>query len=273
MPAFRCSLVCAGAADAIIGSWNRVQEIRLIHLIGGEKGGVGKSVVARLLCQYLVDNSRTFHGFDADRSHPALQRYYAEFSTGVDLQDYESCDAIVAQSAESGADAIVDLPAQSERHLSRWLGDSGIAELCNDLGLRLVRWQVMDDGKDAFQLLEGLVESATPDTDYVVVQNLGCSTSFDWINDSDVMQRVRAIGASVIQLPALHKPTMNKIDRIDASFWAATHNTDSDVGPTLNLVERQRVKMWLRRAYAQLALAHPSLAPTAVQQQQFQTQE
>jgi cellulose biosynthesis protein BcsQ len=27
-----------------------------IHLIGGEKGGVGKSVVARLLAQYFIDN-------------------------------------------------------------------------------------------------------------------------------------------------------------------------------------------------------------------------
>ncbi len=26
-----------------------------IHLIGGEKGGVGKSVVARVLAQYLID--------------------------------------------------------------------------------------------------------------------------------------------------------------------------------------------------------------------------
>ena len=26
-----------------------------IHLIGGEKGGVGKSLVARILAQYLID--------------------------------------------------------------------------------------------------------------------------------------------------------------------------------------------------------------------------
>ena len=26
-----------------------------IHLIGGEKGGVGKSVVARVLAQYMID--------------------------------------------------------------------------------------------------------------------------------------------------------------------------------------------------------------------------
>ena len=43
-----------------------------IHLIGGEKGGVGKSMVARLLAQYLIDQSIPFLGFDTDKSHGAL---------------------------------------------------------------------------------------------------------------------------------------------------------------------------------------------------------
>ena len=51
-----------------------------LHLIGGEKGGVGKSVVARLLAQYWLDSSKPFVGFDTDRSHGALLRHY-----GVEL--------------------------------------------------------------------------------------------------------------------------------------------------------------------------------------------
>ena len=39
-----------------------------IHLLGGEKGGVGKSLVARLLAQYLIDHSQLPH-----RPAPALQ--------------------------------------------------------------------------------------------------------------------------------------------------------------------------------------------------------
>jgi cellulose biosynthesis protein BcsQ len=41
----------------------------MIHFIGGEKGGVGKSVCARLLSQYLLDRELSFRGFDADSSH------------------------------------------------------------------------------------------------------------------------------------------------------------------------------------------------------------
>ena len=43
-----------------------------IHLIGGEKGGVGKSFVARTLAQYMIDRSIPFLGFDTDRSHRVM---------------------------------------------------------------------------------------------------------------------------------------------------------------------------------------------------------
>ena len=49
-----------------------------VHLIGGEKGGVGKSLVARLLAQYFIDHDLPFIGFDTDRSHGALLRFMQE---------------------------------------------------------------------------------------------------------------------------------------------------------------------------------------------------
>jgi cellulose biosynthesis protein BcsQ len=52
-----------------------------IHLIGGEKGGVGKSLVAPLVAQYFIDHSIPFLGFDSDRSHGALLRFYAGYAS------------------------------------------------------------------------------------------------------------------------------------------------------------------------------------------------
>ena len=66
-----------------------------IHLVGGEKGGVGKSLTARLLAQYFIDHDIPFLGFDTDRSHGALLRYYADYASPIVPDDYESLDAIV----------------------------------------------------------------------------------------------------------------------------------------------------------------------------------
>ncbi len=35
-----------------------------IHFIGGKKGGVGKSVLARLLAQYLIDRELPFRAYE-----------------------------------------------------------------------------------------------------------------------------------------------------------------------------------------------------------------
>ena len=45
---------------------------------------------------------------------------------------------------------------------------------------------------------------------------------------------------------------MRKIDRFGASLWAAANNKDAESGPALGLLERQRVKIWLAKAYAEL---------------------
>ena len=54
-----------------------------IIAISSGKGGVGKSLVARLLAQYMIDNNIPFLGFDSDRSHGALLRFYSGFASPV----------------------------------------------------------------------------------------------------------------------------------------------------------------------------------------------
>jgi hypothetical protein len=55
----------------------------------------------------------------------------------------------------------------------------------------------------------------------------------------------------IITLKHLHDPVMTKIDAGSTSFWAATNKSAANV-KGLGLLERQRVKLWLRDAYAQI---------------------
>src|ERR1700749_3619832 len=92
-----------------------------IHFIGGEKGGVGKSVVARLLVQWAIDKQLPFTAVDADESHGALLRHYATFARAVDLARVESADEIFSLALDADQRVIVDLPAQSDRLVSAWV--------------------------------------------------------------------------------------------------------------------------------------------------------
>ncbi len=224
-----------------------------IHLIGGEKGGVGKSMVARLLAQYFIDQKMPFVGFDTDRSHGALLRYYAGYASPVVADRYEALDAIIESAAEQpGRRVLVDLAAQTHAPLVKWIEDSGVLDLADVSGVSLTYWHVMDAGRDSVDLLARLLGQFGPRLRYVLVRNQLRGDDFSQLDKSGEQARALAFGARVITLKHLHDPVVQKIDAANASFWAARNNTAKD-GPGLGLMERQRLKIWFNHAMAEIA--------------------
>jgi MinD-like ATPase involved in chromosome partitioning or flagellar assembly len=221
-----------------------------LHLIGGEKGGVGKSVVARLLAQYWLDHAKPFISFDTDRSHGALLRYYSDFAHPIEISRVEDLDKLIEASAPPDARVLVDLAAQTERDLHAWIESGDVLDLVREQGIRLVLWHVMDDGKDSVSVLSRLLDRYGERANHVVVLNKGRGSDFSLFRESPAAQSVSRLAAPLLELPALHSGTMNKIDRLDKSFWSAVHQHN---GPdsSLGMVERQRVRMWLRESYGQ----------------------
>lgn len=70
--------------------------MKSLNFIGGEKGGVGKSVVSRALAQYFIDHQKPFIGFDTDRSHASFRRFYADYASRVIVDTYEGLDLIAS---------------------------------------------------------------------------------------------------------------------------------------------------------------------------------
>ena len=223
-----------------------------IHLVGGEKGGVGKSMLARLLAQYFIDHGLPFVGFDTDRSHGALLRYYAGFASPVLADRYEALDAIVESAAEQpGRRVLVDLAAQTHAPLVQWMEESGVLDLADLSGITLTYWHVMDAGRDSVDLLAKLLDQFGPRLHYVLVRNQLRGDDFSQLERSGEQARAQAFGAKVMTLKHLHDPVAQKIDAANASFWAArTHAAKDNAG--LGLMERQRLKMWLAHANAEI---------------------
>ena len=223
-----------------------------IHLIGGEKGGVGKSMVARLLAQYFIDHQMPFVGFDTDRSHGALLRYYAGYASPVLADRYEALDAIIESAAEQpGRRVLVDLAAQTHAPLVQWIDESGVLDLADVSGVSITYWHVMDAGRDSVDLLARLLDQFGPRLHYVLVRNQIRGDDFGQLDKSGEQARALAFGAQVISLKHLHDPVVQKIDAANASFWAARNNTAKD-GPGLGLMERQRLKIWFNHAMAEI---------------------
>ena len=216
-----------------------------IHLIGGEKGGVGKSLVSRLLAQHFIDRGIPFTGFDTDRSHGALMRFYAGYASPVLVDRYENLDAIVESAvAVPGQRVLVDLAAQTHAPLVQWMDDSGVLDLAAESGVKVNYWHVMDAGRDSVDLLERLLDRFGARLDYVLVLNQLRGDDFSQLERSGQLTRALQLGARVVKLRHLQDAVLRKIDATDSSFWAARQSPGNE-GPKLGLLERQRLKLWL----------------------------
>lgn len=220
-----------------------------LNFIGGEKGGVGKSVGSRVLAQYFIDKGRPFVGFDTDRSHTSFARFYGEYASAIIVDDYESLDQVANVFEGPATDGhqksvIVDLAAQTAGPLTRWIKDSEVLPVLREMGIAVNFWHLTDGGKDSVALLGGLTDTFGATPNYIVVKNLGRGADFSELETSPALKDVLGMGGRLITLGQLHDGCMRKIDSRNASFWSAINNPG-----LLGLLERQRVKSWLRATY------------------------
>jgi hypothetical protein len=262
-----------------------------IHFVGGEKGGVGKSVFARLLAQYFIDKQIPFTALDADVSNASLLRVYAEYCRPVDLTQVDSADDIFTLASESpDRHVLVDLPAQSERPLATWMDNGGIADLVEEMQIRLVFWHVMDDSKDAVVALSRLLSRYGDSVRYCVVKNAGRGKDFSLFDHSPVRAEAerlrptswncpsstaRSCARSIVSTPVTGPPsTTPRLARVSRA-WSASGSRSGSGGCSSNCrrcrfgvrpgrtwrtkADRQRRLKYLRigGANAKIAKANP----------------
>ncbi|HEY4185913.1 MAG TPA: mobilization protein [Polyangia bacterium] len=223
-----------------------------IHFVGGDKGGVGKSVVARCLVSWCLEHRHPLWAVDADSSHASLQRHYPEVTLSVDLSRLEGLDEIFTSACQTDRRVIVDVPAQGDRAVAGWLAEGKVLELAATSGVEVVFWHVMDDGKDAITTLGLKLERHPPPARHVIVENLGRGFRFAQFDQSPVRAAAEAASAMTIQLPELYPPVMRKLDRADAGYEAVINDAEF-AADLFTKGDRQRLKLWLSACFGQFA--------------------
>ena len=74
---------------------------------------------------------------------------------------------------------------------------------------------------------------------------------FDLLENSGSTRARGTAGAKVVVLQRLSEVTMHKIDADSRSFWSAMNHAAGAEG-NLGLLERQRVWVWINRAYEEI---------------------
>ena len=90
----------------------------------------------------------------------------------------------------------------------------------------------------------------------MIVQNQLRGDDFKILQQSGQLERAQGWGAQVVTVKRLQDATVTKIDENSSSFWAASQSEDKS-GVRLGLLERQRLRSWLKHAYEEIARVDP----------------
>ena len=167
----------------------------------------------------------------------------------VVIDDYQSLDVLIElAAAEPARRILVDLAAQSQQPLLRWMADSRLLELAPELNIELVYWHVMDNSFDSVDLLRKVLDEFGQKIKLVLVLNQLRGERFELLEASGQRARAEQWGARVMSLQRLADATMHKIDANSRSFWAAMNNGGGTEN-SLGLLEQQRLWVWIKRVY------------------------
>ncbi len=238
-----------------------------IHLIGGQKGGVGKSFFTRVLLEYCRREEKpidlTF--VDADLTNPDVGLIYEPEKYQLFLEnDLPNSNGknqqIDSRQNSSPADflheifykglsktVLVNLPPQVDFLIDDWLKRFDILTLAKEQGITFVYWFLCTGEFHSTRLFKESVNKYKGQISHVLVRNNGlCS---DWrllLEDVELANAISQYQIKVIDFPALYHKERNLID-LNKWTFATALNQES-----LGMIGQQRIKLFLNQAYTEI---------------------
>jgi MinD superfamily P-loop ATPase len=226
-----------------------------IKFIGGEKGGIGKSLFCSILLEYYLEQEKPFHLFDTDRSNPDVGRAYAakvyqdqtarRIYFSEDPNDIYLADEIYEKATSLDIDIVVNLPSQVECILNKWLIEQGIIEAAKENQVSMDYYFVTDGTNDSLNILREMLKLYDGEAwiNYTIVVNEGLKKA----KRSDIEKIFAEQQVSYLTLGYLNISPKTK------GIIAANNLRYCDAleSSQVEILERQRLKKFLRESIKQ----------------------
>ena len=235
-----------------------------IHMMLQGKGGVGKSLSAAMLAQYMYSQAAVPLCIDTDPVNATFHGYQALQVHRIELMEDDEInprgfDALIDLLAQSSSDAIIDNGASSFVPLSHYLISNQVPALLEELGHQLVVHTVITGGQALLDTVNGFAHLAS---------QFPAQTRFvAWLNpywgpvehEGKGFEQMKAYLANkdrlsaIVRLPDLKKETFGR----DLAGMLQERLTFDEAlaTPALTLMTRQRLKIIKRLVYGQLDAA------------------
>lgn len=232
--------------------------MKQIFFVHGDKGGVGKTEVAKRMAAVMLQAGRTVTLVDGDNKNPGLHAAFEH--SGLDVQRINVMtvagrDALFDVIAEAAGDVLIDLPARGSDVTQR-LNRDGASEdgfslelLLREIDAELRILFVIDQTRPPLAALRDELKALPATTSWIIVRNWREERDFDLFDKSKTKADLDARGAPIIDLVRLD-PRVNDILENEGLNLISAQTSD-----TLSMLQKMRVKAAVRSWSEQMKIA------------------
>lgn len=210
-----------------------------IYLVGGSKGGVGKSMVTMSLLNHLKDNGEDVLLIESDTSNPDVWKSYRD-EVAAELINLDEANGWISLvntvDANKDKTVVINTAARNNQGVSKY-GDT-LASTLGELDRELITLWVVNRQRDSVELLLDYME-AIPGSTVHVIRNgyFGEEEAFELYNGSKTREKVEAKGGKSLTFP-------NLADRVSDDIYTKRLSLSKAV-QELPIGNRAELRRWL----------------------------
>lgn len=176
-----------------------------IYLVGGSKGGVGKSMVTMALIDYLEGNGESVVLIETDTSNPDVYKTYGSETKGqlVNLEEADGWIKLINICGDvDNKDSVIVINTRAANNQGVQKYGETLNNTLEELGRKLVALWVINRQRDSLELLKDFQE-AMPNAIVHVIRNgyFGDESKYQLYNGSKVRSAVEKVGGKSLTFP------------------------------------------------------------------------
>ena len=210
-----------------------------IYVVGGSKGGVGKSLVAMALTHLLSEKGQKVFVIDADTSNPDVFKSYGSEVT-CELVNLDDADGWIrfVNICDENKDAVVVVNTAARNNVGVAAYGATLSKSLEELERELVTLWVINRQRDSLELLQDHIE-AIPNSTVHVVKNgyFGADQKFELFNNSNLKKDVEGHGGASVLFPDM-------ADRVSDDLYS-NRLTIATASKVMSIGNRAELRRWL----------------------------
>ena len=216
-------------------------------LVGADKGGVGKTTVARTLLDYFTAHNVPTRTFDTETPKGTLSRYHRDVSEVVDATAVADQMRIIDTLSTTDATVtVVDVRAGLMSPTLHALRDIGFLEAVKKGQITFVVFHILGSSIASLNEIEE-TSPFTTDAEYFLVKNSINNTNFfEWDQATHASYFKKLKDAVVIEIPKLNEMAYEQVELASVPFLTFVANKDTKAETAnYSFVLRGYVRHWL----------------------------